>query len=71
MGLMHDAGGIDLNCAHCGELRLDAGGMTCHSCGDVETVCFQCIEREDSRRFGVGDRDYFCRYCREAMDDDD
>lgn len=70
MGLMHDAGGIDLNCAHCGELRLDAGGMTCHSCGDVETVCFQCIDRSDNRRVELDDS-WWCPVCSEALDDDD
>jgi hypothetical protein len=69
MGLMRDEAGIDLNCASCGELRLDAKPMYCPVCGEPETVCFECIPKDDERRIDREDSRH-CTYCQEAMDDD-
>ena len=69
MGLMPDEKGIDMNCASCGELRLDAGLIACPVCGDEETVCFECIPKYDDHRIDP-EMARHCTYCQEAMDDD-
>jgi hypothetical protein len=58
---------IDLECASCGEIRLDAAGMICPHCWEKQTVCFECIPKDDERRID-SEMGRLCSWCQDKFE---